>query len=333
MKNKNENRLTFVWALLTSACLGWMKFWRRHASNSGYRRGVISELRNSSLRVARILRTFRPQLVRISRTTVTITLLLNLLLVSSVLAQGALSQEVQNNDQVTEGALVSLTGSDPTRVTLAEPSNGDSLFGVVTTTGKSLAELGTEVQDGTLIAITGDVSVVVSTINGDISSGDVLGVSRIKGVAAKVSTSEGATTIGVALSDFSSSSVTSRDVSTTTDEGAEGTVTIGTIKVRLAINDFYIDNVAKSSVLLGFGESFVGKPVSQSQIVAAAAIAVASILTGGVMMWFAVRGGFVSIGRNPLSGNAVFNGLFYVTLLSVAIIIGGLVVGYIVLLL
>lgn len=251
---------------------------------------------------------------------------------SSAIAQGAVSQEVFDSDTVPVGTVVSLTDGDLRQVSLANIKNSEYLFGVVTIPGSTLAEIGTA-DEGRPVANAGDVSVVVSTINGDISEGDILGVSAISGVAALADTRQTSTVLGVASGDFSANSPGARAVTTTLENGETSTATIGTIVVRLAINDFYVQTTEDDSLLRSFGERFVGREVSTTQAIFAAAIVLASIIVGGMMMWNSVRGGFISIGRNPLAGNAVFNGLYYVTIISLGIVTGGFVAGYVILLL
>lgn len=247
-------------------------------------------------------------------------------------AQGAVSQEVFDSDLIPIGSVVSLTNSDIRKVELANTRNAEFLFGVVTLEGSTLAEIGTE-NEGQQVVNSGDVSVVVSTINGPISNGDILGVSSISGVAARADRRVSTTILGVASADFSADSPNARIVSSTDEDSGEvRDVVIGTIPVRLSINEFFTETTEDAQIV-SFGERLVGRPVTQLQAVAASALVLTSIIVGGIIMGHAIRGGFISIGRNPLSGNAVFNGIYYVTIVSISVIVGGIVAGYVVLLL
>jgi hypothetical protein len=241
------------------------------------------------------------------------------------------SQEVERNNDVPIGSLVSLINDSPQQVALADIANNDYFFGVVTEPGLSLAEIQTT-GDGTAVATTGDVAVFVSTAGGPIKAGDLLAVSEVRGIAQKVDATVGQTTIGVALEDFDDSSEQARTLEALDEAGQARNVTVGSILARLAINDYYIEETASSTFLTSVGERLVGRDVSQWQAIAAAGIVLASFIAGGLSIFSSVHGSFVSIGRNPLSGNAVFNGLFYVTLIGGAVIVSGFAAGYLVLL-
>ena len=184
-----------------------------------------------------------------------------------VVAQGAVSQEVDANEEIPKGTLVSLSDGDPKKVVLADLSNSEYLFGVVSTTGLSLAEIGKD-GEGTQVTTDGDVSVVVSTIYGDIKSGDVIGVSEIQGVAALANNEyKAVTTIGIALEDFNENSDSAKRVASITESGEVREIVIGTIPVRIAVNNFFVDETAKESILISIGESLIGRPVTQMQAV------------------------------------------------------------------
>ena len=247
-------------------------------------------------------------------------------------AAGSISQGVTSNGQLAEGVLVSLSESSPRQVELANLNNSQYLFGVVSVSGQTLAEIETG-EGEERVSTEGDVSVIVSTINGDIAAGDVIGVSSLDGVGALAAgESRATTTIGIALSDFNAGSLGAKLVTATDDNGVESQVLVGSIPVRLAVNNFFVAQSVDHNLLTSVGEQIIGKSVSSVQVLVGAALALAGILVGGAIIWNAVHGSFISLGRNPLSGRSVFSGLFYVTLLSIAVMVGGLVAGYLILL-
>jgi hypothetical protein len=132
--------------------------------------------------------------------------------------------------------------------------------------------------------------------------------------------------VGVAEADFNTASAT-REQTLTARNGKSQKVNIGSIPVQVQVAYYTVP--PEDSIIPAFLQRFVnaiaGKQVSALRIVVGFFIIMAAILTVGVMLFSAVRGSILSIGRNPLAGKDIYKGLFQVFAMSIVIL--GVAVG------
>jgi len=250
--------------------------------------------------------------------------------VSSLNAQGAssIAQGFQSTDSnVVVGALVSLKQGTNT-VELGTQDNVDRLLGVVG--NKSVIEL-TNGVDSIQVVTNGSTTVLVSDINGAIKAGDKITTSPISGVGMKATVST--VVIGTAQANFSSSS--NAQTRTVTDKkGKALSVHIGAIPIQVD-KVFYQapqdNNSFLPPMLQDFASSVAGHSVSPVRVLIAALLVLMLFVVVTILLYSSVRSSIISIGRNPLSEEAVHKSLLEVGLTVVGILVFTVIVIYLIL--
>lgn len=251
--------------------------------------------------------------------------------VSSLNAQGAssIAQGFQSSDpNVVAGALVSLKQGTPNTVELGTQDNVDRLLGVVG--NKSVIEL-TNGRESVQVVTNGSTTVLVSDINGAIKTGDKVTTSPISGIGMKATTST--IVIGTAQAGFSSTSIV--QTRTVTDKkGKELSVHIGAIPIQVD-KVFYQapqdDNSFLPPVLQDFASSVAGHEVSPVRVLVAALLVLMLFVVVTILVYSSVRSSIISIGRNPLSEEAVQKSLLEIGLTVVGILVFTVIVIYLIL--
>jgi hypothetical protein len=252
--------------------------------------------------------------------------------VSSLSAEGAssIAQGFQTSDpNVVSGALVSLKDGTPNTVELGTPQNTDQLIGVAG--NKSLIELSNGTGNGTVQIVTnGSTGTLVSDINGSIKTGDKITTSPIAGVGMKATTST--LVIGTAQADLSSVKTEARTVKD--KKGKEQTVHIGTVPLQVD-KVFYQATTDQNSflppVLQDFANSVAGHQVSAVRVLISGLLVVFLFTAVTILLYSAVRSSIISIGRNPLSEQAVHKSLLEVGLTIVGVLVFTIIVIYLIL--
>jgi hypothetical protein len=246
----------------------------------------------------------------------------------SVKGASSIAQGFQTDDPgIVTGALVSLKGGTANTVELSTIENIDHLLGVA---GEdSLIELSS--GTGTVhVVTTGEAALLVSDINGDVKTGDKITVSPIAGVGMKALTST--LVIGSAQADLSSVNTETRSV--TDKDGEAQEVKIGVIPVHVDKVFYEVlqdENSYVPPVLQDFANNLVGRQVSPIRLIIASLLVLLVFILVVVLLYSAVRSSIISIGRNPLSGNAVRNSLFQVGLTVFGVMAFTVIVVYLIL--
>ena len=252
--------------------------------------------------------------------------------VSVMAASGAqsISQGFQASGDLTVGSLVSYAEADSTlAVTAASTSTVDRLVGVV---GQNAL---IELSDGTKqtqVVTSGSVLALVSSINGDISTGDKITVSPITGVGMKAVERGGV--VGTASESFADA----REVHTvdvTDRSGAKQSVKVGLVSVQVDVA-YYEPKEDDESILPAFVLQLAqaisgGREVSVVRVVIALIILLVGILVIGVLVYASVRSSIVSIGRNPLAARSINRSLLEVSAMAVGILLIMLIAVYLIL--
>lgn len=250
--------------------------------------------------------------------------------VSSLSAQGvsSIAQGFQTKDSgVVSGAIVSLKDNTPNTVELATPSNVQNLIGIAGS--KSLIELSN--GTGSVQVVTnGTTSALVTDINGDVKTGDRITASPIAGVGMKATTS--GVVVGTAQANLSG--VTTHTQQVTDKKGKAVNVKIGSVPVQVD-KVFYQAPTDTDSflppVLSDFASSVAGHEVSPVRILAASLLIALLFVIVTILLYSAVRSSIISIGRNPLSEQAVHKSLLEVGLTIVGVLVFTVIVVYLIL--
>lgn len=249
---------------------------------------------------------------------------------SSLSVQGAssISQGFETDDPgIVSGALVSLEAGTANTVELSTAENLDRLLGVA---GEdSLIELSSGAGKVKVIT-TGEASMLVSDINGEVKTGDKITTSPIAGVGMKAITST--LVIGTAQANLEDAETESRTV---TDKGGKKhTVKIGAIPVQ--VDKVFYDAPQDRATyvppaLQDFANSLAGHAVSPIRVMIAGFLILFVFITIVVLLYSSVRSSIISIGRNPLSESAVHKSLLQVGLTVFGVMAFAVIIVYLIL--
>lgn len=255
------------------------------------------------------------------------------LVLFSVLGASAqeFTQGYGTNDQLLRGSLVSRDEEDETLVDGANTDNLSKLFGVVVRSDESAVLLTTDTA-GVYVATTGRYEVLVSTLGGDIKTGDYITASSITGIGMKAGDSQ-ELVIGQALQDLDLSN-SDAILGTTTATSADGKVhdvAIARILADLDVKRNPRLSQSAPELIVRFSELIAGKPVSLLRVYAAMAVLIVTAGLGGTMLYSGIKSSFVAVGRNPLSKRSIMKGLIQVVATSMAIFLSGFFAVYLIL--
>lgn len=246
------------------------------------------------------------------------------LLVTSLLSFAAvsaaspnISRSYKSTSNIPNGSIVSLIPSRTGYVQEANTSNGQNLAGVAVSVNQSLVAVNPgsgQVQ----IATSGTVNALVSNVNGNISVGQEVAVSPFNGVGMK--SGSGDRVIGTSLTSFNSQTAGSSSEEITDIHGNKHLLTVGYVKLTIAIGNMYSSNFSIQGVQ-AFIESLTGHPISILRVIISLAVALIAIITLVVLIYASIYGSIVSIGRNPLAKVAVFRTLTSVMVMVVILAI------------
>jgi len=244
---------------------------------------------------------------------------------------GSLSERFPSDMNFPTGTLVSIQQTVPTSVDLADINNTDFLIGVVEMEGDSLMTIARE--EGNLsVALSGEVEVFVSDVNGPIKQGDFIGSSWIRGVGMKALENTDQKLLGVALESFDE---TTNEVYEAEDiETPDGKKDAKISKIALRIFDRQVGpdtTLDDTTFLEEFAARVAGKQVVFARILAAAVMFVVSASISAVFLANAIRGSFISLGRNPLASGSIYTNLIQVSAVAIGVILIGTVLAYVVL--
>ena len=253
---------------------------------------------------------------------------------NGVVFAGAVTQGFKANIAMPTGAVVSLAKGSSDTVEKTTYENESSLIGVSAAAKDALIDLqpaGSVIR----VAVSGDTSLLVTDLNGDINPGDELVISPLSGIATKISDDVSTKKVIAAAGEkFSKSSTNTKQVEVSMPDGSKKSVVVGRIQVKLLLNDRSDKKAAaQSNILATVGQKLTGKPTSPLKLVASSVIAVSTFALAGLILNGSIKGSFISLGRNPLSRDSIVSSLLRASLLAVVITAMGLALAYVILLL
>ena len=253
-----------------------------------------------------------------------------LFLVASVQthAAGALSQGFTTQDSsLGAGTLVAIKSGARGTVEKATSDHAAQLVGIVA--DKPLVALGDGQQ--AQVVVSGLTPAIVSDINGDITVGDKITASPIRGVGMKAKAAT--EVIGIAESNLKDSETTTTNLTDT--NGKKTSVHVGSIDVQVNISYYSPPRSALDAMvptfLLNLGSSIAGKDLSPLRVLIGFSFLFMGFVIAGIMLQSGVRSGIISLGRNPLAHNFLRRGLIDVLVTSVAVLLITALVFYFVL--
>lgn len=249
---------------------------------------------------------------------------------ASVLA-GAISQGYHSNIPLSEGTVVSAVKNSNKEIEKTTLDNESLLAGIVTNESKSVISLqpkGTDMG----VAVNGEVSLLVTDVNGDIEQGDYLIISPLAGVAMKDSSdSQSKKYIAVAAQTFNKKSTGVKSVPVEFNNGQHKDVSVGLMLANLVLSNRVDKANSKQNAVLVFAQKVAGKPVNSLRFITSAAVFISTICLTGLVLNGSIKGTFISLGRNPLSKTIILSNLFKVIAFGIVLLAVGSVMSYIIL--
>lgn len=245
---------------------------------------------------------------------------------------GAISQGYHSTTPLSEGTIVSAVKNSNKEIEKTTLDNESLLAGIITNDSKSVISLqpkGTDIG----VTVNGEVSLLVTDINGDIEQGDYLIISPLAGVAMKDSSeSQSKKYIAVATQTFNKESTGVKSVTVEYNNGQHKDVSVGLMLANLVLSN-RVDKEAnsKQNAVLVFAQKIAGKPVTSLQFISSAAVFISTICITGLVLNGSIKGTFISLGRNPLSKSLILSNLFKVIAIGMVLLAGGTTMSYIIL--
>ena len=218
-------------------------------------------------------------------------------------------------NSVPDYSLVSLQAPNSNTIVLANSNNQKFLAGIAIGTSNSLIEIDTK-NTKIHVVSSGSAEVAVSTVNGVIKKGDPVGVSPFDGIG--MLANPGDEIIGYAQQTFNGQSRNSFQDKVKTKSGQITTVNIGYIPVYVSIGQD--KNYAQQlNVLQRMGRSLTGKTISTTRIIISLITAFVALVVLITLVYAAIYGSIISIGRNPLAKDSIYKTLAIVLVMVIAV--------------
>jgi len=227
------------------------------------------------------------------------------------------------------GTIVKLKDSNGSEVEPLTSKDITKMLGVVVAAGDAPVTLSdSSNQNQTYVATFGQHDVLVSTQNGTIKTGDYITLSALAGIGMKVDTSQ-PLVLGRAAGNFTGKGTNvAGSASLKAADGHKVSVSIGRIPVDISIghNPLAVQN--QQSNLPGFlqkvSQSIAGKAIGAERVYLALVVLLLTAFVTAAMLYSGIRGGLISIGRNPLAKKEVVRGIIRVVLAGVVVFLIGL---------
>lgn len=236
-----------------------------------------------------------------------VSLLVLLSLPPAAASSANISHAYQSTQSIPNGSILSLDPKKNDYVVMANTDNGSQLLGVAVAKDDSL--LAVDADSGRVqVATSGTASALVSTLNGEIKVGDQVAVSPFNGIGMKAR--PGSHVIGLAQTAFSDSTPGSSTQTVTDKTGNSSQIKVGFARIGIAIT---VNNTGVGTeslnVLQRVAKNLTGRSISTMRVVLSLLIAIVALLTLITLIYGAIYGSIISVGRNPLAKHAIFRTL------------------------
>ena len=229
-----------------------------------------------------------------------------------------ISQGFLTNDKPATGAIVSLQKDSTDYVDTTTIDNANNILGVVINSDNSQLSLSSGKANQVQVATNGLTQVLVSNINGNISTGDSITASPITGVGMKATSN--AKAVGIAQDNFPNSTASDQTYQDKTKQSH--TVKIGQIPILVNVTYFYKqpDKTIIPSALQNIADSFAGKTVKPLPILISIGIFFVTLIVVVSIVYAMIHSSIISVGRNPMSQSAVYRNVLQLSALVVVIL-------------
>ncbi len=201
----------------------------------------------------------------------------------------------------------------------------DKAIGIAQPVGASDVAIATG-ESSLLVAISGVTDVYATDYNGPITKGTSLSLSPIKGVLMK--SGEGDGVFGTALTDMSTDGDNYTIPTTTGDKIVRVAKTTISLDRKGLANESYIE---AASSLKKLGKALSGKETSEIRVAVAFAMFVLIMIAEGGIIYGAISGSMISVGRNPMAKDIIRKDLLQVVGVALIVLALGVTAVYVIL--
>jgi hypothetical protein len=229
-----------------------------------------------------------------------------------------ISQGFVADGALAPGSIVSLQKDSSTNVTSTTVSNVNNIIGVVIDNGNSQVSISSTTGNQVQVATSGVEQVLVSDINGSISTGDQITASPIAGVGMKATAST--KVLGVSQGNFPNSTTTSQ--SYTDKSKQKHTVKLGQAPVLISVSYYYKapDKTIIPATVQNLANALAGKQVNSLPIIISISIFIVTLIVVVSIIYSMIHSSIISVGRNPMSQAAVYRNVIQLSVLVVIIL-------------
>ncbi|MEK7526180.1 MAG: hypothetical protein AAB546_01730 [Patescibacteria group bacterium] len=219
-----------------------------------------------------------------------------------------------SGDNITDGNVI--CSNDEQGYALCSKEYDPSMFGVVNLVPAAAFE--STAQGYYIVVHDSNANVKVTSVNGNIKSGDIITTSKTIGVGQKAS--RNGYVLGTALTEYNS----------------DDTNAVGEVVVSINIHPTVDLSDAKANLWQVIKEGFsvpVWGPLTSLRYILAAFMIVISFILGFIYFGRVVKTGVEALGRNPLAGRMIQLTVVFNILLTIVIVLVGLGIAYLILIL
>lgn len=241
----------------------------------------------------------------------------------------SISQGFSTSETLPIGSIVSLQNNTTDHVVATTTGNVNSILGVVINTGSSLLTLSNGQDNQVQIATSGTVPVLVSDMNGDISQGDQITASPIKGVGMKATSN--VKVVGIAQGEPSNSDDTKQSYAD--QQGNKKSILLGEVPISINVA-YYFKQPEKTiipSAVQNMANALAGKTVNTAPILVSAAVFLITLVVVASIIYSMIRSSIISVGRNPMSQSAIYRDVIQLSALVLGILAVSLIAIYMIL--
>lgn len=237
------------------------------------------------------------------------------------------SSGYQTEETLPAGMIVSLVGEEAETVEPTNSANMEDMLGVVVSGSSSIFQV-TSGESNAQVVTSGFSEVLVTDVNGEVVDGDYITASEINGIG-MLAGEENSHVLGQAQGDVRDSAT--RTVETEAGDTREVMVGRVPVIIKVGANPEIADQETPlPGFIQGAANELAGEPVAPVRIMIALVIITGGLIGSTVLLYGAVSSTIIAIGRNPLSNKSVYAGLVRMILISTAIILFSVALGYVV---
>lgn len=259
--------------------------------------------------------------------------LISLVVLSAPAGAASITSSYGTNGNVQLGMIVALSKADSSVVEAVNADRANEAYGVVVNNSDSLITLSGG-SGKVYVATSSKYDLLVSDQNGAIRAGDYIAVSSVSGIGMLADEFE-SVIVGQATQAFTgtNSPYFLSTAKVQDNKGKEKNINIGRIQVNFGIDKNPLaKNVTDApEILRRAGKTIAGRSITAPRLYLALILLIIFTDIAASVIYSAVRSGFISIGRNPLSKRLIFRGILKMVLVALIILFAGIFGVYLIL--